>query len=128
MKKNNDEGIIKMKLDVYLKNFPSETLEDCENAIYTKNVSSKSRLKSEIRRTKSFISLSDELYVSYYPILNKLEKLLELMEFDSSLKNELYKEILKIQLKVGMRIRLYSGIELLREEYYGYGHYPKINK
>ena len=87
MDKINSPEIINKKLSVYLSNFTENDL---------------------LRKPNEF--------ADYFTEIARLTRLLKVAEFDSTVLDEVYSSIVRMQLECNSNIRLYSGISLLKNE------------
>lgn len=125
MDKINSSEIINKKLDVYLQNFSESALEEYEDAIFTEKMSKKTRAEMELNRLREDIIKKPSEYADYFTEISRLTRLLKVAEFDSTVLDEVYSSIVRMQLECNSNIRLYSGINLLKNEVSKKLEYPE---
>ncbi len=107
---------LNLKIGAYLNNFSKEKLGMYEDIIFSNKIDKAKRAELELDRLKSELVKLPELYALYLEEVVRLGKLLEVSDFDSTVLDEIYASILRIELEHGIKIRLYSGIPILKEE------------
>lgn len=125
MDRINSPEIINKKLDVYLSNFTEKDLEEYEEAIFTNKMSKRTRAELELNRLREDIIKKPNEYADYFTEIARLTRLLKVAEFDSTVLDEVYSSIVRMQLECNSNIRLYSGISLLKNELPKKYEYPE---
>lgn len=125
MDRTNSPEIINKKLSVYLSNFTENDLEEYEEAIFTNKMSKRTRAELELDRIKNDLLRKPNEFADYFTEIARLTRLLKVAEFDSTVLDEVYSSIVRMQLECNSNIRLYSGISLLKNEVTKKYEYPE---
>lgn len=111
--KSNYNDYISKKVSVYLENFTPEELSKYEDEIFTEKMDKRIRAELEFYRLKDEISIKDS---KYYLEIRKLSNLFKIANLGSDIVDEIYKIIVEIQLANNMDVRLYSALNLIKNE------------
>lgn len=111
--RSNYNDYISQKVSVYLENFTPEELSKYEDEIFTEKMDKRIRAELEFYRLKDEISIKDS---KYYLEIRKLSNLFKIANLGSDIVDEIYKIIVEIQLANNMDVRLYSALNLIKNE------------
>lgn len=85
-------------------------LKAYEDNVFTEKIDKRTRASIELDRLKTKLSNSPDVYAEYFDDIKKIDELLDIAEFDSTVLDDVYVEIIRIQASCGQKTRLYSGI------------------
>lgn len=111
--RSNYNDYISKKVSVYLENFTPEELSKYEDEIFTEKMDKRIRAELEFYRLKDEISIKDS---KYYLEIRKLSNLFKIANLGSDIVDEIYKIIVEIQLANNMDVRLYSALNLIKND------------
>jgi len=100
----------------YTNYFKKEELEGFEDKIFG-DISRKKRIVFEYNRLKREIKSYPNRYVGSLNQLLKIESLMQVIDFDSSVLDQISLDIVKTELENDIPIRLYSAIPKLEIDY-----------
>lgn len=85
-------------------------LKAYEDNVFTNKIDKKTRASIELERLKTKLSNTPDVYAEYFDDIKKIEALFEVVEFDSTVLDDIYVGIIRLQASCGQKTRLYSGI------------------
>ena len=95
-------------------------LEEYEEAIFTNKMSKRTRAELELDRIKNDLLRKPNEFADYFTEIARLTRLLKVAEFDSTVLDEVYSSIVRMQLECNSNIRFENNITMM--------HSKSINK
>ena len=89
--------------------------QEYEDRIFGK-LDKKTRASMELKRLDLALRSVPEIYVEYYDEIKRLEELLKVANFDSTVIDDVYCSIVRMQMKCEQDIRLYTAVGLVLDE------------
>ena len=118
----------KRYLDIckYTKNFSNDELVAFENEVFG-NLTEYQKVSKEFARLRTLLTQRTDLYAKYIDDVVDIERMLKVVDFDSSVLDEIALRLVNIQLELNAGVRMFSVLPKLQKQY-EYTDFKRFNE